>query len=442
VTILSDVLTQRLAIWGGGLEARSALKRLIQLGATDVCVAIDRPGKDPAELAKVVAQADVEIHLGLQAEKALVEADFVIASPSIPSSNGLWSRLSAVETTTNLWMAQFGRRAIAVTGSKGKSTTTKLLGELLETWLPGVEVGGNIGVPFFDLDPSASTFVVEIGSPQCERLSSSPAGGAITALFPEHLDHHGSLEAYYSSKANLFRHGSNFVVTTENVLSEYPPIGQLPGLRLVPDADLTLEQSGLLHTSTGSRQMHLSASLRGSHNLTNVNICLGILQQLGYDPLADVVAQRLSCFQGLPHRLETVRRVGALTWIDDSLATAPQPTEEALNVFVDEYVYLIVGGLDRGVDYAPLGQAVARHGKVRAIFAIPQSGVRIADEVQQYAPSTPVYACESIQEAVSAVAAIAVENSVVLFSPASPSTAEHVSYLARSQEFISSIDAL
>ena len=438
---LDDLSGREVVIWGAGLEAQGALRRIVRRGVASVKVAVDDPGKDKGAIDAIRSVASVEVLTGPAATEQLVRADFVIASPGIPPSNPLWVKLRTVETTVNLWLADHGDRTLAITGSKGKSTTTHLLGQLMQHFVPGTAVGGNIGVAFFDLDEHAPMYVVEVGSPQCERLTFSPRGGGLTALFPEHLDFHGTLENYYRAKRNLFAHGSQFVITTPQVVREWAGVTELDEVRVVPDEALFLDE-GRVSEGGSLVAPHLSDALRGAHNLSNVMVALGIVQDCGFDIADPAVATILSELPALEHRLQTVAVDQGVEWVDDSLATAPQPTAAALEVYAERPVVLIVGGLDRGVDYGSLADAVRRHGGVSAVVAIPTSGARIADAITAVQPKTTVIQAGSIAEAVTASASQSRPGGAVLFSPAAPSSGEHVNYKQRSEEFRAAISAL
>lgn len=444
---LADLAERNPVIWGAGLEAQGVLRRLAELGLANVTVAVDRPGKNSALIDQIAGIGHgTKVVVGADAEASLLGADMVIASPSIPRSNPMWSRISEVDTTTNIWMAQFGARALAITGSKGKSTTTNLLGRIVAAFDPDVAVGGNIGVPFFDLNPQAANYVVEVGSPQCERLTHSPRGGGITALFAEHLDFHGGLQPYYEAKLNLFAHGSQFVVTSKQAEAAHPGVRQSPGSLVVPSEDFfasTIEQGRRfeVHTPAGLLRPVVPIALRGAHNLSNLLIALAIAWKAGFDVGDPRVEHAIEQLPQLDHRLEVVVRRAGVEWVDDSLATAPQPTAAALAVYAGRPVVLIIGGFDRGVDFAPLADAVQEHGDV-ALVTVPSNGERIAATIRAKVPDVKVSAAADLSEAVGIADRFAQTGAAVIFSPASPSDASHVDYRSRSRQFRQAIAKL
>lgn len=437
--LLRDIVPLRVVVWGAGLEAQGALRRLLEAGARDVTVAVDRPGKNAEHLDQVRAMG-VPLVVGPDAERALLEAGFVLASPSIPPANPMWERLGPHDTTSNAWMAEFGSRTLAITGSKGKSTTTHLLGHLMRQLDDRTVVGGNIGVPFFDLDPAAPLFVVEVGCQQSARMTHSPRGGAITALFPEHLDFFGTVEAYYASKVNLFAHGSQFAVTTPDVLPTVEAIDWRVPWSTVPDEGVGHDP--VLGLRIGSTHVDgLPDALRARHNVSNVMVALGVAAAHGVDLEDPLVADALRSWTGLDHRLQTISMARGMRWIDDSLATAPQPTAAALEVHRGERILLVVGGQDRGVDYEPLAHAVHAHGSV-VVLTVPDNGPRIGEVIRSVASSVEVHDCVDIVDAVTRAAALGQEGDVVLFSPAAPSDAGHVDYRARARAFADTIARL
>ncbi len=440
---IAAVSNAPVVVWGAGLEAQGAVRRLLALGAAeqDIVVAVDRVGKQTAALA-TMSRLVPGVVVGTEAQARLLSAEFVIASPSIPPANPLWARLGPHDTTTNMWLAEFGDRAVAVTGSKGKSMTTHLLGHLLGQLEPGTQSGGNIGVAFFDLDPTAPLFVVEVGSPQCLRLTHSPLGGALTSLFPEHLDFHGTVENYYGAKANLFEHGSQFVVTTQAVLQTIGDLAPVRDWSVLPDGNLWFEETAGFRTQEAVVSGALSPALRGAHNRMNALLALGVVQRLGYDLGDPRVGQGLGSLSPLAHRLEVVATRSGVEWVDDSLATAPQPTAAALAVYADRPVVLIVGGQDRGIDFGELARAVVAHAQVSAVITVPSNGPKIAAVIAAELPRLTTVDCADVAAAVGAAAEFAGPGTAVLFSPASPSDAASLDYRERSARFRKAIDAL
>ncbi len=429
-----------IVIWGAGIEGQSVARRLLSYGASRVTIAIDQIGKrSAAEIAECTALGLPPV-VGEEAVRALIAADVVIASPSIPPSNTLWATLAAegvpVETTSDLWFAEYGNRALAITGSKGKSTTTMLVDALMRATDVDVALGGNIGVGFFDLPESADAYVVEVGHNQCARLTHSPRGGIVTSLFEEHLDWHDGPAGYFAAKQNLFMHGASFVAT---IPSAMPHLGDLPDSVKVLIAPERVSIDSAIRTMTfDDRQWTLPESLLMPHNARNALLAILATEAFGAGLDESQVTRAMADYSPLPHRLELVSNAFGMSWLDDSLATSPTPTQLALAAFPDAPVVLILGGQDRGVDYAPLvDDLLARKGRT-VIFTIPENGEDIARPLES-ADNVEVHHCDGINDAVRRIAAEPIANAVVLFSPAAPSGQGYVDYRARSAEFVAAI---
>jgi UDP-N-acetylmuramoylalanine--D-glutamate ligase len=442
--LLGDCVDGSVVVWGAGLEGRAAARRLVALGARNVVVAIDQAGKRVDEDAREAVGLGLSVVIGDDARSSFRSADVVIASPSIPPANPHWEFLSdagvAVTTTSDLWFAQYGHRTLAVTGSKGKSTTASLLSRVVGSVGVDVAFGGNIGVAFFDLPETADVYVVEVGSNQSARLAHSPMGGIITALFPEHLDWHGGYQEYVSAKKNLFLHGSAFLVSHPVDLGI---LGDLPtSLRVIHAPDQPVVDALDGQCPIAGRRWDLPTNLRTSHNLRNASLVLLAAEAYGVDLSAPEVAQAVAAYEALPHRLELVGQAAGMAWYDDSLATSPAPTLSALQVFPESEIFLIIGGKDRGLDYTPLTEAVRDLGPRAHVYAIPDNGPDLVAMINRWAPAVDTVLCEGIPEAVSRIAAAARPAGVVLFSPAAPTGDGHQDYRSRSMEFVASVRSL
>lgn len=385
---LRHLSNKAIAVWGLGLEGQAALRHLPQLAG-------------PASITGVT-----DGNRGAAA--TLAAADAVVKSPGIsrhrPDVAAL-ANAGRLTSGTNLFLAETGGEGVVgVTGSKGKSTTSSLIAHLLRATGEDVELGGNIGRAPLELltllrpggnrpgnreasqvtiEPFAGRFVVELSSYQCADAEDSPEVGVLTALFPEHLDWHGSVEAYIADKCNLFAHRRDAItiVDTTNplvatVLDRLPgpaPFG-LPGGIHVDDEMIVRRGRRVLFP--------LSASpLRGAHNASNLCAALTVLDVLGRDPA--VAEGALASFQPLPHRLEVVGEVGGRLVMDDGMSTAPAATIAAVDSFPGRFVTLLVGGHDRGLDLAELVLALSVRSEPTLVVTMPPSGDRLAEELAQ-----------------------------------------------------------
>jgi len=433
---LSDLAHKHVVIWGGGVEGLAAAHAAQQANASSVSMAMD----DKTEQQPAIDGIDCLVNEA--AVKALLAADVVIKSPGIPVKHPLYQRLLheqvIITTSTQLWFADHADQTIGITGTKGKSTTASLLGHLMGALGFDVALGGNVGVPLLSLPHGKQWYVAELSSYQCYDLTQSPHIAVFTSLFPEHLNWHDTVDAYYAAKLNLAAHDPAAVIANgeNDELRQRLPEVAADAIRWIPDAEIAVSGSGV---SLGG-QPYITASdtqLLGRHNLLNIALCFGVLEQLGVDLVSrnDTIRAALHSFQPLPHRLQSVAEKRGLCWINDSLSTTPQSAIAALEIFKDEPgVSIIVGGNDRGISYEPLHDYFAKRTNPVQIFTIPDSGEHIARVIGDVPPHR-VYACDSLQQAVEQAAQKTPTNGVVLLSPAAPSFGRFKDYKDRGEQF-------
>jgi UDP-N-acetylmuramoylalanine--D-glutamate ligase len=433
----------RVGVWGLGVEGGASLRRLRAMGHVPVLVD-DKPGAPTLDGIEVLATD----RGGLD---ALMACEVVVKSPGIsryrPEVAELEAGGIAVCGGLGLFMAEADpERVVCVTGTKGKSTTTVLAVHLLRALGVRAEAGGNIGRPPWDLsdEPDPDYWVIETSSFQVPDLPVASRVVAVTSLAPDHLDWHGTVERYYADKLSLCtKPGVELVLangTDERLRAEASLMG--PHVRWVTEADADRDAawSGEL-------------GLRGRHNARNATLARQILRALEIPGADDDGRLREAAvgFSGLPSRCRSVGAIGPVEFIDDSLSTNVLPTEAALDAFDHVPVALLVGGHDRGVDYAPLGRAVARRARPTLVVTMPDNGPRIGEAVRAAATTADVIDAPSLEEAVDAayrwaLAAVpgargdrAPESTearaVVLLSPAAPSFGRFSDYRERATAF-------
>ncbi|SCE64468.1 UDP-N-acetylmuramoylalanine--D-glutamate ligase [Micromonospora matsumotoense] len=441
---LSDLRGRTVAVWGAGREGRAAVTAIAAHGPADL-VAVDDsanflslPWEGPlAEAAPLVT--------GEQGYARLAAAEIVVRSPGVPNTHPWLVELRARGVTvtqgTALWMADHADRTIGVTGSKGKSTTSSLISHLLAAVDRPNVLGGNIGVPTLDL-PDAERYVLELSSYQCSDLTESPRVAVVTALFPEHLDAHGGEAEYYRDKLNLIAYGPRTVVVN----------GHDPRLALEL-GDRAVIRAGLpdsVHVATGpdgTDWFHLGdrplfargvLPLVGRHNAGNLCVALAVLDALGVDVVAhkDTLAVAVAGFHGLAHRLTEIADPSGLTFVDDTLATSPYAAMHAIDAYDGRPLTVIVGGTDRGLDYAPLATHLAE--RELTVIGIPDSGSRIVAALAGL-PKVRTEVVDDLVDAVRLARSVTPADGVVLLSPAAPSYGRFRNFEHRSEVFAEAI---
>ena len=447
---LRDLAGRRVVVWGYGVEGRAAVRVL-------------RAHAEPSSLAVVVepgsigfSMDDVPILTGADADGALARAEIVVKSPGVsPYSDAFRSRTAHAEVTggTGLWFAETGGdRTIAVTGSKGKSTTASLVTHLLTALGEDVVLAGNVGRALLDVlnddlrcgRPPERRFALELSSFQAAEVAHSPAVGVLTALFPEHLDWHGSVERYYADKCNLFAHRADAVVAVnaDNPNAE-ARLGSIRG-RVAYGVEGTIHVQGSWVMDRYGRSLLDIAPTRlfGRHNAVNLAGALTALDAAGFDlhMRADDLQAALLDFRPLAHRLEPIGEIEGRLVIDDGLSTAPQAAVAALAAFDDRPVGIIVGGHDRGLDYEPLAAALALRTTPTWVLGVPVSGERVIPQIAAAVrdagnAAVHVEAFDDFDLAVEAAMRVVPEGGVILLSPAAPSFGRFTNYADRSAHF-------
>lgn len=426
---LAELAGKRVVVWGRGLEGVAAAKCALRCGA-DVAIAVDVAERGPADLD--VAGTTVPIRYGREAVAALHAAEVVVKSPSIPPYNEIVRALTAekvpMHTGPALWLKHNAARTIAVTGTKGKSTTANLLAHLMTGLGYDVALGGNIGVPLLDLAEGHDWYVAEISSYQARDVGTSPRGVVVTSLYPEHLDWHGDAETYFSDKLNLVTHGADFVVANADsalLVRELPRRYPTDRIDWVPSLDIQIVDGVVVYRRAGERIELSKFPLIGAPSRTSLALGLRVLERLGTDLLAraSALTESVAAVSGLHHRLEIVSNAQGLLWVDDAIATVAESTVVALTTFDNhDSITLIVGGADRGISYDALRDYLERRKAPVLVIAMPENGAKILTAIG----SPRNHAVHDFVEVPSLTAAVieaarrTPAGGVVLLSPAAP----------------------
>ncbi len=361
------------------------------------------------------------------------DADLIVASPGVPSDAPVLREAvrRGVRVVSELEMASWFCRApiIAVTGTNGKTTTTTLIGRMLHDDKRKHAVAGNIGTAFSaivgSLDPS-SLAVLEVSSFQLDGIETfRPHVAIILNITPDHLDRYDhDFEKYIASKCRVFEHQAaedvliynhDDKVTRERVLPMASGRVRLLGFgRGEEFEEGAFLDHGVLTTLLGGVRSEIvpadQISIRGMHNLYNSMAAVLAARVVGVNPPS--LRATLRNFKGVEHRLEFVREVNGVKYVNDSKATNVDSVWYALQSFGEPLVVLM-GGRDKGNDYTSLLGLVKDH--VRAIVAIGESAEKV---LRSFSPVANVVVAHTMEEAVRTAASLAMAGDVVLLSPA------------------------
>lgn len=448
---LDDLRDHRVAIWGAGREGQAALK-LIRARWPDLPLIVADDTPDAARPEGLMLGSDIWAAGPQARESALASASIVVKSPGIslyaPSVRDIQSRGVVVTSLLNLWASQPRKgRTLAVTGTKGKSTTASLIAHMLEGLGHSVALIGNIGVApgqNAERESAADFCVVEVSSYQAAQFDGVFDLIALTNLEPEHLDWHGSVQRYYADKLNLLAHAYCGIapLSAREALRFHMP-ASLDRDSLIGGALKRFVWSNApegIHPASAGRVMEGDATigivsnpfLARAHNMANLSTALCALRHFSLD--LRQALQSCETYQGLPHRQQVLGERDGILFVDDSISTTPQAALAALSVWRDRPVCLIVGGYDRGVEYDPLVTYLLEHPAV-LVVGMGQSGARIARSLAEKKYAAPTCCSPTMREAVDLCLRNARQGGIILLSPAAPSYGLFKDFTERGREF-------
>ena len=408
MSALADYLRDsKILILGMGREGRSSL-RYIRTHVPDADVTIaDRV--DP----KIDG---VPGYFGEEYLAHLGEFDLVIKSPGIPFVGVEVPPQTEITCQTDLFLRFAGCVSIGITGTKGKTTTSTLIHEILDAAaVPNVLVG-NIGVPVLDVidDVAGKVAVIELSCHQLEFMHASPHVAVFTNLYAEHLDHYDGFAGYAAAKLHIAAYQNE-----QDTLI----YGDVDGLReYLADKPLRAHQIPVgFDTADGDpffcRFAHCNPRLPGKHNAQNAVFAALAARCIGVPDAA--IEAGIRRFGGIEHRMEPVGTFRGITFVNDSIATAPEVVLLELEALANVDT-LLFGGLDRGLDYAPFVRALMQS-SVRNWIGLPQTGHAICDMGEAAGAAQTLYKAADMEDAVRAAYRLTQPGKVCLFSPAAAS---------------------
>ena len=367
--------------------------------------------------------------------------DGVVVSPGVPLNKhpiAMHAKLAGVPVIGDIELFALARptlpahRVVGITGTNGKSTTTALVHHIIEAAGIPTRMGGNIGLPILGQEPlpEGGIYVLELSSYQIDLTQSLDCDVAVLLnITPDHLDRYNGFEGYVASKARLFAMQSPdhvAVIAIEDEPSR--SIAAQPGARRVEvkaaDIDLAAQASW--------------PSLQGPHNAQNAAIALAVARALGIDEAT--IEAALQSYASLPHRMQRVKELNGVLYVNDSKATNPASTAPALAAYPPvggrPRLHWIVGGLAKTDN---LDECAPWFGNVAAAYTIGEAGHMFADLLKDH---MAVDDSEMLSAAVRRAARVAQPGDVVLLSPACASFDQFRDFEARGDAFVAAVTAL
>jgi UDP-N-acetylmuramoylalanine--D-glutamate ligase len=404
-------LDQPVLLYGAGREGRST-RAFIKARAPDtkVYVTVDS-GTADIDGAEVISPTDLP--------SALAAGTFatIVKSPGVSRYKPIFAQAReagiAVTSNLNIWAETFraGRTVVAITGTKGKSTTATLTYLMLAQ--SGLDAGlaGNVGLAPLEIADKHQLVVFELSSYQTADMAFSPDIAAITNLTPEHTDWHRDVNRYYADKLNLIDRDAPIAVALGAGARDNPLV--LEALRdkkrlIAPLAPFVVDR-----ITTAVKR----SKLKGAHNLDNALLAAQLAMKAGAD--LEAVIRGIAEFEPLPHRLEE-HEVGGKIFVNDSISTTPEATKAALNAYEGTRIALIAGGHERHQDYTELASLLAPRG-VAVLVCLPVTGDRLATATYRAAPEVEVLEASTLEAAIQALATRGEKFDTAILSPGAPS---------------------
>jgi UDP-N-acetylmuramoylalanine--D-glutamate ligase len=415
-----------------------------------VTVSDTKSGDELRNEIPVLLDHGITVETGGHGERTFHGQDLIVVSPGVPVDAPPLVQARALGETV-IGEIELAARflpgpIVAITGSNGKTTTTALVGEIMNAAGFPALVGGNIGTPAISLADRATpetAIVLEVSSFQLETIQTfRPKVAVLLNVTPDHLDRHRTFEVYTDAKARIFENqqAGEFAVLN----ADDPTCGAMGGRtraqvfwfsrqKEVSQGAWVREGDIVVRDSSGQREiMQVSEiPLKGAHNLENVlaAACAGVL--MGCAP--DKIRQAVRDFKAVEHRLEFVATVSGVDYYNDSKATNVDATIKALESFPAN-IHLILGGKDKGSDYSVLNDLLRE--RVRRVYTIGAAASKIESQIVSSKNGGPeIIHAETLETAIRKAHAVAQAGDVVLLAPACASFDQFKNYEQRGQMF-------
>jgi len=423
--LLSELENKQILILGFGREGQDSFLFLREkFPEKSIGVADKKEFEELSPEAKQLLNKDkkVVLYFGGDYLKQVNKYNVVIKSPGIPlqSLKPYLKSKQILSSQTNIFFANFPGTIVGVTGTKGKSTTSSLIYEVLKNGGIKVHLAGNIGEPvlrFLDGAGKDDVFVYELSSFQLEIAIQSPHIAVFLNLYPEHLDHHGNFGAYAKAKANITKFQTTEDYLVYNKLD--PEVSRI--------ADSSRAQK-IAFDPEYSRQQLFAAAVEPAYLVAKL-----------FSVPKTKIDEALKTFKPLPHRLEFICKRKGIEFYNDSLATIPEATIAALDILGDKVVTLIVGGYDRGIKFSKLASRILQSG-VQTLILFPTTGELVWKEIEalhkKEAHTLPQYFhAKTMAEAIELSYKHTPKSHICLLSPAASSFNMFRDYKHRGDEF-------
>lgn len=446
--LINYLRDKKILILGFGIEGQSMYKTIRKyLGKQQLYVS-DKQENFNEKYEMLTDDVNAEFISGESYLDNLDEYDLIIKSPGISLKDiDISSFKEKITSQLELFLEFFDVYTIGITGTKGKSTTSSLIYEMIKQQGKNTILLGNIGIPIFDyIDVIEKDMIVvlEISSHQLEYVKKSPNISILLNLYEEHLDHYKSINEYIEAKANIFKYKKEedyFIYNVDNeevrnVVEKYKAqIGN--HLYKISYRDKEVEENkyilkdDYIINSNGENLYNINdeRKLLGEHNLNNIMFILAVSEILKLDLKQTV--QTINEFNPLPHRMELVGTYDGVTYYNDSIATVPEAAMNSIKAFA-EVNTLIVGGMDRGINYEDFIEFLDKS-NIKNLICLPTTGHYIGNNISN--KKINVYKIETMEEAVKIAKEVTEKDKICLLSPAASSYGFFKNFKERGEKY-------
>ena len=421
-TIKQYIENKKVLILGYGREGKSTYKLLQKVKVYEKL--------SIADLNPVTEEVDENVTLvtGENYQRNLNDYDVVFKSPGIVLEKEIEDYSCEIISQTEVFFKRFRDRIIGITGTKGKSTTTTLLYHVLKEAGVKCVLAGNIGIPAFDIVEQIEEDTVicfEMSSHQLEYMSVSPKVGVLMNIHEEHLDHYGVMEKYVAAKEKIYRNqksGDKLICNVDILPKEEDCKAQVISVGYEDSgADLIIKEKEIVWKEKTFILPVSEIKMIGIHNYYDIGVVYALVQD--YHIGDEVFEEALKTYEPLPHRLQYIGSADGVKYYDDSISTICDTTIQALTSLKDADTVLI-GGMDRGIDYEELILFLSQH-EIPNIILMEATGKRIYEEINtsypQFQGKERIKTVEHLEQAVELAKQITPKGKSCVMSPAAAS---------------------
>lgn len=421
IELLTNIVkNKKVLVLGFGKEGQSTYKLLSRLNV------YDRIDVSDIKKPNYKFNSDTKVYYGDTYLDCMDSYDIVFKSPGIILPKDIHDYRCKITSQTEVFLAAYNRQVIGITGTKGKSTVSTLMYHVLSDNNVNCLLAGNIGIPVFDVIDKIgkdTVIVLELSCHQLEYCNYSPATAVLLNIYEDHLDHYKNFEAYKRAKKNIFLH-------------------QRPDDTLYCGDDVELDKgevpSRIFYINAGilpfkSLESLENVKLKGQHNLKNCAFVYTISKTYGVSD--EEFISSLQSFQPLKHRLEYIGTKNGVEYYDDSISTTVESTINAIKS-IENVETIILGGLDRGIDYTQLIKFLAGS-KIKNVLLMYESGKRIYELLKNEISGNNkrIIYCSDLSEATLTAQNVSSRGSACILSPASASYGHFINFEERGDTF-------